>query len=496
VRLSAPGAAVFDALVAPGAPELPAAAARLATRLVTAGLLHPRPQADPGRVADVSVVVPVRDDADGLGRLASRWSATPVDGGAPRLLIVDDGSRPGQAERIAHLARAAGARLVRLEVPRGPAAARNAGLELVTTPFVAFVDADADPEPSWLEMLLGHFDDASVVAVAPRVVAGLPPATGRRSPGPGPEASAVSPMLCRLLGYERCRSPLDLGPDPGIVGRAHRVRYVPAAAIVLRCDALRAVGGFAAALRYGEDVDLVWRLADAGGTVRYEPASLVEHAIRPTIADLVSQRFAYGTSAAALDRRHPGSVPAFEAGRWSAVAAGALPAALVARRVPRLSGAFVAGALFAFAVPWLRLARKLATSGDPRPTADAARLVAAAHWFALESLRCSLRRAWWPIAAFVLVAARRDRLATGALATWLAVSSASVAPPGAGADPLSVFALGLIDDVAYGAGVWAGAGRARRVGPLLGRCAAARGSAVQRPRSFDERQGPTLHLAE
>ena len=75
-----------------------------------------------------------------------------------------------------------------------------------------------------------------------------------------------------MAWYERSNSPLDLGPEPARIRAGTRVSYVPAAAIVCRVDALREIGGFDESLRFGEDVDLVWRLDEAGWRCRYEPA--------------------------------------------------------------------------------------------------------------------------------------------------------------------------------------------------------------------------------
>src|SRR6201999_3373006 len=68
-----------------------------------------------------------------------------------------------------------------------------------------------------------------------------------------------------------------------------------------RRDALG--GGFDPALRYGEDVDLIWRLHDRGWTIRYDPRVVIAHPDRG--ASLLRRRFAYGTSAAPLSRKHP-----------------------------------------------------------------------------------------------------------------------------------------------------------------------------------------------
>ena len=84
-------------------------------------------------------------------------SADPGTAGCP-VVVVDDGS----AEPSEVAAVAAGARLLRHERARGPAAARNAGLRAAGTELVAFLDSDCVPEAGWLERLAGHLTDPRV----------------------------------------------------------------------------------------------------------------------------------------------------------------------------------------------------------------------------------------------------------------------------------------------------------------------------------------------
>ena len=72
--------------------------------------------------------------------------------------------------------------------------------------------------------------------------------------------------------------------EPARVAAGTRVSYVPAAALVVRTEALRAIGGFDETLRVGEDVDAVWRLIDAGYRCRYEPSVVVHHRPRSTLS--------------------------------------------------------------------------------------------------------------------------------------------------------------------------------------------------------------------
>ena len=68
----------------------------------------------------------------------------------------------------------------------------------------------------------------------------------------------------RVASYEERHSPLDLGDEPGRIAPGTRVSYVPGAGLLVRKEALDEIGGFDASLRCGEDVDAVWRLAEAG----------------------------------------------------------------------------------------------------------------------------------------------------------------------------------------------------------------------------------------
>ncbi len=414
LRLGRAGTRLLDRWI-DGEPVGTATAARtLARRLVDAGLAHPEPPAGP-RPEEVTLVVPVKDDPEGLRAVLD---ATRDTGFAERL-VVDDGSRvPVDGARVRH------------ERPAGPAAARNAGWRSARTPFVAFLDADTRPGPDWLAPLLAHLGDDTVVAAAPRV---------RGVPGDG-----------ALAAYEADRGGLDLGARPAPVRPLSRVGYVPAAALVVRTAALRAVDGFDPALRFGEDVDLVWRLREHG-SVRYEPASVVRHEPRARAGAWLRQRFEYGTSAAPLARRHPGLLHPARLSGWSAAAW-----ALAAAGRP-YSGAAVA------AVTTALLPRKLRGRGIL--VTESLRLAALGHLGAGRILAEAVRRAWWPLA----LPTRRGRAVLAAALLPALVPAVVDAVRGRHVDrrlPARLL-LRLADDLAYGAGVWAGCARHRTAAPLL-----------------------------
>ncbi|MEV5539011.1 mycofactocin biosynthesis glycosyltransferase MftF [Saccharopolyspora shandongensis] len=406
LRLTAAGAAMVEGWIA-GEPVT--AGAALAQRLVRAGMMHPSYDQAQHEPSDVTVVIPVRD-GDVSGLLAA------LDAPA---IVVDDGSRqpiPGAA--------------IRHETARGPAAARNAGWRLARTPLVAFLDADTIPEPGWLEPLLRHFEDPAVAAVAPRI---------RSTPG-----------KTALARYESTQSPLDLGDQPGLVQPGSRISYVPTAALVVRASALRELDGFDETMRFGEDVDLIWRLIAEQHLVRYEPAAVVDHAPRPRWTALLRQRFDYGTSAGPLAQRHGDAVAPVRASLWSAVTW----ALILAGRSG--AGLAVTGAAAAL------LTRKLGKLGIP--AREAIRLAAQGNLGAGRIFADAIGRAWAPVAVPLLLLSRRGRAVLALVLLRNLLDWARKKPP---LDPIRWCLARTADDLAYGCGVARGALRSRSPASLM-----------------------------
>ena len=430
-----------------------ATSAVLTRRLLDAGVAHPdvaalapgcrsgpirmpsRPDSGVARprLAEVTVVVPVRDRTAGLARLLA---ALPRGVGA--VLVVDDGSVDEAAVRA--VATAAGAEVLRHPTARGASAARNAGLAAAATPLVAFLDSDVEPAHGFLEPLLAQFADPAVGLAAPRVVA-LPPVRG-------------------WLGrYEAVRSSLDLGPDPALVVPRSRVAYVPSAALVVRRDA--AGQGFDERMHIAEDVDLVLRMHAAGWRLRYEPSSRVAHDHRTSLRAWWLRKAQYGTGAAPLALRHRGAVPPMVLSPWSA-------AVSVLFLLGRPSATVAAGLVSAVA------ARQLARRLDrvSRPGATAARLIGLGMMGAIGQTAHAVTRHYWPLAAAACLVSTRARRTVAVVA--LAEGAVDWAHhrgrhPGVRPGPLGYLLAHRLDDLAYGAGLWWGALRHRSVAPLLPR---------------------------
>lgn len=425
MRLSERGWLALGELLGEPDPAISRSAGRLVRRLEAAGLLVASPDRRSASAPEIDVVVPVlcTDDGSTLRRClaAIRHGA----GEGCRVVVVDDASPDDEV--VAAVGSEFDAVVVRHSTNRGPAAARNTGWRRCAAPVVAFVDVDVDTsvDPSWWAVVTAAAADG---AAAPRVVS-----SGR---------------------FESVRGPLDMGDVGGRVRPMSRVAYVPSAAMVVRRDALEAVGGFDEALRFGEDVDLVWRLDDAGFVVRYVPEVTVAHPPATPLRRWVSRRVGYGSSVADLHERHPGRVAPVVAGGWTAAAWAAL-----------IAGS-PAAAVAAVGVAGVRVGRAVPLSPGPRRWWRGVSLAAAGTLQSGRALGRALVRPWWPatLVAVSVLGRRPRRLAA------LAVGAGLVAPPGRRVSwSPAVWFWQLVDDVAYGWGAWSSCVRRRNVGALVPR---------------------------
>jgi glycosyltransferase involved in cell wall biosynthesis len=197
-----------------------------------------------------SVVVATHDRSDRLEALLEGLCAQTLPGERFEVIVVDDGSTDATAEVLRR--EQARGRLsltpLRQEPSRGPAAARNLGWRVAKAPVIAFTDDDCVPTPAWLEALLAHEGDATIV-------------TGPTRPNPT-EAHRLGP-------YAKTVDIGGLSPHYETCNIAYPRRL------------LEQLGGFDESYPSpaGEDSDLGWRAATAGGQAVFEPAALVHHAV-------------------------------------------------------------------------------------------------------------------------------------------------------------------------------------------------------------------------
>ncbi|MGK2879474.1 MAG: mycofactocin biosynthesis glycosyltransferase MftF [Mycobacterium sp.] len=409
-----------------------AVSAQLARRLLDASVAHPRPAGGPSH-RDVTVVVPVRNNPTGLRRLVGALRGL-------RIVVVDDGSAtPVQQADFDDLH--CDLQVIRHPRSKGPAAARNTGANAANSEFVAFLDSDVVPRRGWLEALLGHFCDPAVSLVAPRIV-----------------SLAHSDNL--VARYEAVRSSLDLGLREAPVVPYGTVSYVPSAAIICRRSALREIGGFDETMPCGEDVDLCWRLVEAGSRLRYEPIAHVAHDHRIKIRDWLARKAFYGESAAPLSLRHPDkTAPVVISGStlvvWVLLAMGSYLGYFASLLVAGITGR--------------RIAKTMA-GADTQPR-DVAMVTVRGLGSAALQMASAICRHYWPVALVLALLSRRCRqivlvaAIVDGVVDWLSRNRNTdddTKPLGL----VPYLVLKRLDDLAYGTGLWTGVIRERNVGPL------------------------------
>ena len=179
------------------------------------------------------------------------------------VIVVDNASGDGSVERI----RAAGLgfQVVESEVNLGFAGGCNLGADRATGEYLALLNNDARPHADWVAAAMAAFEhQPSVAAVASKVL-----------DWEGHTVDFVDASMTWFgMGYKR-----EVGrPDPGAHDEARDVLFPTGAAMFVRTEVWRAVGGFDDRyFMFYEDVDLGWRLNLLGHRVRYVPSSVAYH---------------------------------------------------------------------------------------------------------------------------------------------------------------------------------------------------------------------------
>jgi O-antigen biosynthesis protein len=191
------------------------------------------------------------------------------------VVICDDGSTDGTLEIAARYP----FRTLALD-HKGLSAARNAGLEVARGDLIAYLDADAACDPAWPYHLALSFEggvDATGGPNLPFLGAGFAERVVSHSPG--------GPMHVLITD--------------------DRAEHVVGANMAFRRTTLRELGGFDVVYTSaGDDVDICWRLLDAGHEIGFAHAAQVWHHRRDSLGRYLRQQRGYGRSERMVSGRH------------------------------------------------------------------------------------------------------------------------------------------------------------------------------------------------
>jgi len=227
------------------------------------------------RFPPITVVTSVFNKAEIIEKCIS--SLLEIDYPDFTILVIEQFSTDGSWEILQKFT----GRIRLLRVPGNHPIALNRALDEVTTPLVAFTDADCTVEPDWLrELADGFFDEEEIVATAGLVRTGK----GR-------------PLLATLIGIETedryARFPRYLARSPTMN-------------LCVRAEAARAVR-FDERLRVALETDFGYRLTKLG-KMRYTPRAVVYHYNRTKWSGFFRQQVGYARGAFWVYLRHAGKL--------------------------------------------------------------------------------------------------------------------------------------------------------------------------------------------
>jgi GT2 family glycosyltransferase len=218
-------------------------------------------------------------------------------------LIVADNTPSGTVPESADV------EVVRVPAPPSARRARNEGASCATTAWLLFLDADCRPDPDLLDQYFARPPAERCGVVAGEVV------------GDETQTETLA-RWARSRRGEMAHYHIQARPRPsGIAGN-----------LLMRRQAFDEVGGFEEAARSEADVDLCWRVQDAGWTLEYRPDAAVVHHDPTGIGEVWRQAWMYGRGKRWLrDRWGPDATPPPIAAPLARAIGGALAWALTAR---------------------------------------------------------------------------------------------------------------------------------------------------------------------
>jgi GT2 family glycosyltransferase len=182
---------------------------------------------------------------------------------------------------------------LRHEKNLGLSAARNTGIAAATGEIIAFTDADCRADEDWLYYLAGSLVNSEFAGMGgPNL---LPPDDSRVA-----AAVMVSP-----------------GGPAHVMLNDRQAEHIPGCNMAFYKWALAQIGGFDPVFHLaGDDVDICWRLQQAGLQIGFSPAAFVWHYRRSTIRAYLKQQQGYGEAEALLVRKHPEYFNSFGGSVW------------------------------------------------------------------------------------------------------------------------------------------------------------------------------------
>ena len=205
------------------------------------------------------------------------------------IIVVNDGSTDNTSKIVSEYP----VILINTE-NHGLSNARNTGMNNAEGDIIAYIDDDAYPDQHWLQYLAYSYlhSDHSCIG--------------------GPN---IAPYDSEFISICVANSP---GGPVHVMVSDEIAEHVPGCNMSFKKAALKKIGGFDPVFRSaGDDVDVCWRIMEAGGTIGFHPSALVWHHRRNSFKAYWKQQKGYGKAEALLEAKWPEKYNSFGHITWS-----------------------------------------------------------------------------------------------------------------------------------------------------------------------------------
>ncbi|MBF0380035.1 MAG: glycosyltransferase [Magnetococcales bacterium] len=243
---------------------------------------------------DISVIVVCFNEEDNIWACLESLTLQSYPVHNFEIVVVDGGSQDLTQSIIADFVKEYSHIRLVVEPRKGTAIGRNAGVWAAKHQFVAFIDADCEAPPDWLQNLADHFlhhneVDSQVVAVGG---GNIPP------PDSNPFVQAVGVAMDSFVGSFNSAQGRQFA----------EAKYVSSLAtlnVLYKKQEIVDIGGFDISLgSEAEDAELNFRLFSLGKQFVFIPELNVLHKFRPTPAVWFKNMVRYGRGRARLLKRY------------------------------------------------------------------------------------------------------------------------------------------------------------------------------------------------
>ncbi len=235
----------------------------------------------------ISVVVAGYNEERHIGNCLTSLSKLKYPKEKLEIIVVSDGSK----DKTASIARIFPIQVIELKENKGLSFARNTGAKAAKGEIIAYTDADCEVGPDWLTHIAESFlKDKKIGCVG------------------GPNITPSNDSYMAKL------TALAPGAPTHVLISDTTADHVPGCNMAVRKSAWEKIGGFNEIFRIaGDDVDLEWRLQEAGYIIKYNPGAQVFHHRRSSVKTYIKQQFNYGLNESFLRSMHPERFNGFNA---------------------------------------------------------------------------------------------------------------------------------------------------------------------------------------